>query len=126
MNKIILSIILFLSACSDGIKILETEKLPNSKLNEKYTQLIKLKGGIVNPLSFRLNITPKDSGLFWDALEDPYVINPKGAKDYNSIMIKGNPKKLGNIYLDFSWRTMGTNISSGKKLQKRYILKVEE
>ncbi|AMQ93208.1 hypothetical protein BBH51_05795 [Aggregatibacter actinomycetemcomitans] len=123
MRKII-SILLI--SCNDIINKLDNEYLTNAYKDKYYQNTININEGKVNKLTFKINIHPDNSGLIWEANDNPFSTPPIVTKDYNNITIKGRPKNIGEIYIDFSWTTYGTNISTGRKFQKRYILKVEE
>ncbi|WP_109091901.1 hypothetical protein [Aggregatibacter actinomycetemcomitans] len=128
MKKILLVLlsILFIFSCGNKTKKLENEYLGTGNLNKLYEKNIILPGDLVTKSSLRINIFPDNSGLTWKVNDNPFSTPPIVTKDYNNITIKGRPKNIGEIYIDFSWTTYGTNISTGRKFQKRYILKVEE
>ncbi|WP_257797301.1 hypothetical protein [Aggregatibacter actinomycetemcomitans] len=129
MNKFLLVFFIslfFIFSCGNKTKNLENEYLGTGNLNKLYEKNIILPGDSVTKSSLRINMFPDNSGLTWKVNDNPFSIPPIITKDYNNITIKGRPKNIGEIYIDFSWTTYGTNISTGRKFQKRYILKVEE
>ncbi|WP_241009445.1 hypothetical protein [Aggregatibacter actinomycetemcomitans] len=127
MRKIIsILLLILLISCNDIVNKLDNEYLTNAYKDRYYQNTININEGKVNKLTFKINIHPDNSGLTWEANDNPFSIPPAITKDYNNITIKGRPKNIGEIYIDFSWTTYGTNISIGRKFQKRYILKVEE
>lgn len=126
MRKILLiTLYLLLTSCVDSINVMKDETLPKAKKELFYSHHIHLPGGFASPISFLLKITPNDSGITYRFMEDPLIV--VGIKeDYNNIIIEGTPRNAGEIYIDFNWSTYGRNYSTGKKFQKKYILKVEE
>ena len=126
MRKIlVISLCLLLLSCTDSIKVIKHEHIPNAKKGEIYNHHIHLTGGKASGLTFSINISPQNSGINYKIMEDPLVISGN-KENYNHILITGKPKTSGEIYLDFNWLTMGMNMHAGKEFQKRYILKVEE
>ncbi|WP_257797300.1 hypothetical protein [Aggregatibacter actinomycetemcomitans] len=128
MKKLIIFFIytFIISSCIDLTKRLDDEFLGVVKKNELYSNIIELPGNQVNELTFRVNIEPVESGIKWEANNGKFFRTRTAKKDYGSITIEGKPNNIGNIYINFYWSTYGTNISTGRKFQKRYILKVEE
>nr|WP_233114096.1 hypothetical protein [Aggregatibacter actinomycetemcomitans] len=126
MNKFLLVFFIslfFIFSCGNDIKNLSDEYLLDASKGNFYSNTIKLSLEKVVRTDFKVTITPEKSGIYWIANDEEFS---SGIKDYNYIIIKGNPLVVGEIYIDFDWYTYGTNMRTGKHFKKRYILKVEE
>lgn len=120
-NKIVLFIVsmgLLLGFGCTSSDIFTPDKLPDATLMQPYYQKINI-GFNLGPIrqeTFSYTVQPEDSGLVLTATEP---------NKYNYLILEGTPQKRQDITLYIKARTYGTNMQSGNKIEKTYIIKVK-
>ena len=98
-------------------------KLEDAIVGVPYTSEIKILGGAVFSLDsngedkFPGEITPSNTGLSLEYCND--------SPAHNCVTIKGVPAKPGLVYVHVSGGLFGTNIATGGKFDKTYIIMVK-
>ena len=107
--------ILLSSACTTENKI---QILPDAKLGQQYSVTIDFNDRI-SPDSFRVTISPEDSGLSVSGVTGPYD---------NETIISGTPKVKQDISIQISYFSpeLHSGLFSNGNRKSYYLIKVEE
>ncbi|PKH22399.1 hypothetical protein CIG19_13950 [Enterobacterales bacterium CwR94] len=129
MKKIILFIVLLISACANPAPNFSPDgnSLPNGIVNQTYFSEVEITNAVLFKENIDVDILPPESGLKWS----PEVITLKRGgqereeADYHRIIISGTPKKIGEILIHINGYSMGTS-RPGREIDKTYIIRISD
>lgn len=129
MKKTIVSIIFFVSACSNPVATFSPSgsNLPDGVVGRAYFGEVEITNTIIFKENIGVDISPIGSGLKWK----PEVNTLKKGEeereeeDYHHIIISGKPKEAGNIHIHINGYSMGASTPGGK-IDKVYIIKIND
>lgn len=124
MQKFIVFIIFFISACSNSTPRFypEGHNLSEGFVGQNYFSLIEISNAVLFKENIGVDIVPMGTGLKW---QPKMMTSESGGteEDYHYIIITGKPNKSGDILIHINGYSMGTAIA-GSKIDKKYIIKV--
>lgn len=127
MEKIIVFMIFFVSACANPAPNFSPRgnELPDGIVGQPYLAEVEITNAVLFKENIGVDISPINSGLIWK----PEVITLKRGgrereeEDYHHIIISGKPKESGEILIHINGHSMGTS-TPGRKIDKLYIIKI--